>query len=97
MDTLPTTVQANYLNNYLYTHTDTTRTTYTVGNTADDSNSILLDLTGKGAMRLQVGANEGQVIQVEIPALQALYLGVKDLDITTEEMQSTSCPVSALR
>ena len=36
-------------------------------------------------MRLQVGANEGQVIQIEIPALQALYMGVKDLDITTED------------
>ena len=85
--------QANYLNNYLYTHTDTTRTTYTVGNTADDSNSILLDLTGKGAMRLQVGANEGQVIQVEIPALQALYLGVKDLDITTEDKATAAIDI----
>lgn len=93
VDTLPTTVQANYLNNYLYTHTDTTRTTYTVGNTADDSNSILLDLTGKGAMRLQVGANEGQVIQVEIPALQALYLGVKDLDITTEDKATAAIDI----
>ena len=93
VDTLPTTVQANYLNNYLYTHTDTTRTTYTVGNTADDSNSILLNLTGKGAMRLQVGANEGQVIQVEIPALQALYLGVKDLDITTEDKATAAIDI----
>ena len=36
-------------------------------------------------MRVQIGANEGQVIQIEIPALQSLYLGVKDLDITTED------------
>ena len=93
VDTLPTTVQANYLNNYLYTHTDTTRTTYNVGNEADDKNSILLDLTGKGAMRLQVGANEGQVIQVEIPALQALYLGVKDLDITTEDKATAAIDI----
>lgn len=93
VDTLPTTVQANYLNNYLYTHTDTTRTTYTIGNEADDKNSILLDLTGKGAMRLQVGANEGQVIQVEIPALQALYLGVKDLDITTEDKATAAIDI----
>ena len=93
VDTLPTTVQANYLNNYLYTHTDTTRTTYTIGNEADDKNSILLNLTGKGAMRLQVGANEGQVIQVEIPALQALYLGVKDLDITTEDKATAAIDI----
>ena len=93
IDTLPTTVQSNYLNNYLYTHTDTTRTTYTIGNEADDKNSILLDLTGKGAMRLQVGANEGQVIQVEIPALQALYLGVKDLDISTEDKATAAIDI----
>lgn len=93
IDTLPTTVQSNYLNNYLYTHTDTTRTTYTIGDEADDTNSILLDLTGKGAMRLQVGANEGQVIQVEIPALQALYLGVKDLDISTEDKATAAIDI----
>ena len=86
-------VQANKLNHYLDTHTDTTRTTYTIGNEADDKNSILLDLTGKGAMRLQVGANEGQVIQVEIPALQALYLGVKDLDITTEDKATAAIDI----
>lgn len=73
---------ANYLNQYLYTHTDTVRTCYTVGGKDDP---IKLDLTGIGAMRLQVGANEGQVIAVEIPALQALYMGLNDLDISTED------------
>lgn len=85
VDTLPDAVQDDLLNNYLYTHTDTTRTNYSVGDVNDDTQNILLDLTGIGAMRLQVGANEGQVIQIEIPALQSLYLGVKDLDITTED------------
>ena len=85
ISTLPVTVHGNLLNNYLYTHTETTRTTYKVGDVNNDKDSILLDLTGIGAMRLQVGANEGQVIQIEIPALQALYMGVKDLDITTED------------
>ena len=83
--TLPDAVKNDLLNNYLYTHTDTTRTNYSVGDVNDDTQNILLDLTGIGAMRLQVGANEGQVIQIEIPALQSLYLGVKDLDITTED------------
>ena len=83
--TLPDAVKNDLLNNYLYTHTDTTRTNYSVGDVIDDTQNILLDLTGIGAMRLQVGANEGQVIQIEIPALQSLYLGVKDLDITTED------------
>ena len=85
VDTLPNAVKDDLLNNYLYTHTDTTRTNYSVGDVKDDKQNILLDLTGIGAMRLQVGANEGQVIQIEIPALQSLYLGVKDLDITTED------------
>lgn len=85
IDTLSTTVQNDKLYNYLYTHTDTTRTNYTVGTKDNSTDSIMLDLTGAGAMRLQVGANEGQVIEVEIPALQALYLGVKDTDVTTEE------------
>ena len=85
VDTLPDKVKKDQLKNYLYTHTDTTRTNYSVGDVKDNKQNITLDLTGIGAMRLQVGANEGQVIEIEIPALQALYLGVKDLDITTED------------
>lgn len=75
-------VKENTLNSYLFTHTDTTKTTYIVGN---EDNPINLNLTGIGPMRLQVGANEGQVIQVEIPALKAVNLGVDNLDISTEE------------
>lgn len=78
--TNPATVDP--LNKYLYTHTERVETTYEVGK---KDTPILVDLTGIGAMRVQVGANEGQVIEMEIPALQALYLGVKDLDISTEE------------
>lgn len=66
----------------LHTHTDTVKTKYTVGNATENIN---LNLTGKGPMRVQVGANEGQVIQIEIPALGTEYLGVDNLDITTEE------------
>lgn len=73
------------LDDYLHTHTDTVKTTYTVGDINDDTKNINLNLTGMGPMRLQVGANEGQVIQIEIPALQTEYLGVDGLNITTEE------------
>ena len=45
----------------------------------------MLNLTGMGPMRLQVGANEGQVIQIEIPSLTAYSLGVDDVNIKTEE------------
>ena len=70
---------------YLYSHTDTEKTTYTIGDDDPDVNNLELNLTGIGAMRLQVGANEGQVIAIEIPALNPVYLGVDKLDITTEE------------
>ena len=73
------------LSDYLHTHTDTVKTTYKVGDVNDDSQNINLNLTGMGPMRLQVGANEGQIIQIEIPCLKTEYLGVDGLDITTEE------------
>ena len=38
-----------------------------------------------GGMRLQVGANEGQVIEVVIPSINTNYLGVDELDVTTED------------
>lgn len=76
-------IHEDNLNKYLYTRTETKKTTYTVGD-GTEANSLKLNLTGMGPMRLQVGANEGQVIQVEIPALTAWDLGVDDTDITTE-------------
>lgn len=79
------TVAETIIDDYLYTHTDTVKTTYTVGDMADDTQNINLNLTGMGPMRIQVGANEGQVIQIEIPALKTEYLGVDGLDISTEE------------
>lgn len=79
---LPDKVKESNINNYLFSHTETIKTTYTVGNEDDP---ILLNLTGMGPMRLQVGANEGQVIQIEIPALQAVNFDIDDLDISTEE------------
>ena len=56
-------------------------------------NSITLDLTGMGPMRFQVGANEGQVIEVEIPALNAVNLGVDGLDISTEDAATAAIDI----
>lgn len=81
------------LNKYLYTRTETTKTTYQVGDKDDPTQSLKLNLTGMGPMRLQVGANEGQVIQVEIPALTAWDLGVDDVDITTEDKATAAIDV----
>ncbi len=72
------------LKEYLYTETMTTRTEYTIGqNTADDC--LKINVTGMGPMIVQVGANAGQYMELEIPALKAANLGVDDLDLTTED------------
>ena len=46
---------------------------------------IALDLTGIGAMRLQVGANEGQVLDIRIPKISLKDMGIQDLDLSTAE------------
>lgn len=42
-----------------------------------------VDVTGIGSMRLQVGSNEGQVLEVEIPAVTLQNMGIEDIDVTT--------------
>ncbi|MCM1099774.1 MAG: flagellin FliC3 [Clostridium sp.] len=46
---------------------------------------LKVDVTGIGAMRLQIGANEGQVLEVEIPAVNLLNMGIEDVDVSTKE------------
>lgn len=46
---------------------------------------LKIDVTGVGAMRLQVGANEGQVLAVEIPAITLRNMGIENLDVSTKE------------
>lgn len=50
---------------------------------ADDMMTI--DVTGIGAMRLQVGANEGQVLELNIPQMSLKNMGIEQLEVTTEE------------
>lgn len=47
--------------------------------------NLTVDITGIGAMRLQVGANEGQVLAVEIPAVSLRNMGIENLDVSTKE------------
>ncbi len=42
-----------------------------------------LDMTGIGGMTLQIGANEGQTIDLRIPELSLLNIGVKRTDVST--------------
>lgn len=44
-----------------------------------------IDATGIGAMRLQIGSNEGQVLPVEIPTISLRDMGIENLDVSTKE------------
>ncbi|MDE7477186.1 MAG: hypothetical protein K2M91_04415 [Lachnospiraceae bacterium] len=80
------------LDDFLYSETLTTRTEYVIGNN-DPSDCLKIDVTGMGAMVVQVGANSGQYMELEIPALNAVNLGVDDLDLTTAESARLSIDV----
>ena len=69
---------------YRYTETMTTRTEYKIGDN-DPDNCLKIDVTGMGAMIVQVGANAGQYMELEIPAMNAVNLGVDKVDLTTQE------------
>ncbi|MCR5649586.1 MAG: hypothetical protein K6F86_00200 [Lachnospiraceae bacterium] len=42
-----------------------------------------MEITGKGAMRLQVGPDEGEVLSLSIPEMSLTKLRIEDLDVTT--------------
>lgn len=46
---------------------------------------INITATGIGAMRLQIGSNEGQVLEVRIPEINLKNMGIDNLDVSTEE------------
>ena len=78
------------ISDYVETTTDpnTGEVTYTFTNIVDDpgtdeSEALEVDLTGIGAMTLQIGANEGQVIDIRIPQLSLLNLGIDKTDVST--------------
>ena len=53
--------------------------------TGAKTNSFTFNATGVGAMRLQIGSNEGQVIEVEIPEISLGNMGIQELDVSTED------------
>lgn len=48
-------------------------------------NGFEIDCTNVGPMRLQVGANEGQVISADIPEVSLGNMGIFKLDVSTQE------------
>ena len=53
--------------------------------TADTSSAVKLDITGIGAMGVQIGTNEGQLLDVRIPTISLRALGLKGGDVLTQE------------
>ena len=49
---------------------------------------VEMELTGMGPMTLQIGANEGQTIDLRIPQLSLLNAGIKDSKVLTEDDSS---------
>lgn len=45
--------------------------------------NVEIDVTGMGAMRVQIGSNEGQVLAIRIPELSLKAMGLEDVDIST--------------
>lgn len=46
---------------------------------------VTIDVMGIGPMRLQIGANEGQILAVDIPATNLRNMGIENVDVSTEE------------
>lgn len=44
-----------------------------------------INLTGIGAMTVQIGSNEGQTLDIRIPTVSVKTLGIEDLDVSTME------------
>ncbi|MGN0168772.1 MAG: flagellin [Acetatifactor sp.] len=53
--------------------------------TTDKVEALQIDVTGIGAMRLQIGANEGQILAVEIPAISLQNMEIENIDVSTGE------------
>lgn len=46
---------------------------------------VELDITGIGAMTMQVGANEGQLMEMRIPTVSLESIGIANIDLSTQE------------
>lgn len=52
---------------------------------APPKTSLDIEVTDIGPMRLQIGANEGQVLEVEIPPISLRNMGIEKIDVSTIE------------
>jgi flagellin len=47
---------------------------------------INVDITGIGAMRMQIGSEEGQILEMSIPHTSLRNMGIESLDLSTQEL-----------
>ncbi len=47
--------------------------------------NMKVEVTDVGSMRLQIGANEGQVLAVEIPPVSLRNMGIENIDVSTQD------------
>lgn len=47
--------------------------------------NLKVEVTDIGPMRLQIGANEGQVLAVEIPPVSLRNMGIENIDVSTQK------------
>lgn len=59
------------------------------------SSPVNMDMTGIGAMRMQIGANEGQVLEIRIPEMSLRTLGLRDFDVRT--LESAESGIEAIK
>ncbi|MCR5417668.1 MAG: flagellin FliC3 [Lachnospiraceae bacterium] len=55
-----------------------------------------IDVTGMGAMRVQIGSNEGQVLGIRIPAVTLKAMDLTDIDISTIDGANEAMELSRL-
>lgn len=56
-----------------------------LNNPVSADNPLTIDATGIGPMRLQIGANEGQILAVNVPTISLQNMGIERLDVSTRE------------
>lgn len=58
---------------------------YELSFTGENGEGLRIDATGIGPMRLQIGSNEGQVLEVDIPAISLRNMRIEEIDVSTQE------------
>ncbi len=64
---------------------DKIKETVEASNLTEITGKFNVDLTGYGAMTMQIGANEGQTLDIRIPKVSSRSLDIDDLDVMSQD------------